>query len=217
MPFLKTATSASLLLIGCLSILIPGVAEAHKPLLHKNCWCDAVAVDGNQNITKIMSISTGLVFHVLAPTTGDRGDCNNKCGVLFDQNRTAIAAQACALNLPNGIDIRAAWWIGTQNVNQARNAPLQVKYGQKCPGNGWMSNTDNQIGGITFDGKCKGEYTLTWTPANPGLPALSPPPNGTPIGTWGFYWNNHLVVWGTAANNGAPGPASSANGKICTI
>jgi hypothetical protein len=64
-----------------------------------------------------------------------------------------------------------------------------------CPA-GWSANPSNVVGGYTSDGKCKR--------AVGGGIAINPlPPDGTPIGTWGFTWGNAVVAWGSAANGGA--------------
>jgi hypothetical protein len=66
-----------------------------------------------------------------------------------------------------------------------------------CP-QGWSSNTNQQVGGVTTDGKCK-KVACT-----PNTISPYPAPNGTPIGSWGFSWDNGFVAWGTVANGGAP-------------
>ena len=68
----------------------------------------------------------------------------------------------------------------------------------KCPA-GWTCNgcSPQVDGGITSDGKCK----KVACQANTITPY---PPDGTPIGTWGFSWGNAFIAWGTTANGGAP-------------
>ncbi|MDE2579230.1 MAG: hypothetical protein KGL46_10520, partial [Hyphomicrobiales bacterium] len=67
----------------------------------------------------------------------------------------------------------------------------------------WRSNTNNQMGGVTADGRCKKEFSLP-----PGLLTVPRPSDGTPIGSWGFWWNDGLVAWNTPANGGDPTPVS---------
>jgi hypothetical protein len=212
------ALTAVLALTASVSVGIPKQVQAHG-LLHKTCWCDAVSVDPNQNITKLLSFSTGLEFHVPVPTTGNRGDCRNQCGVLYDQNQAAIAAAACSANLPDGADIRAAWWIGTQNISQARSNRLKISYpvtsDRKCPA-GWLSNTSNIDGGMTADGMCKKEFAVTST-TPPMTAPVTPPPNGTPIGSWGFWWNGGLIAYGTPQNGGAAVHLNISTKKVCEL
>lgn len=63
-----------------------------------------------------------------------------------------------------------------------------------CP-KGWLSNTTNQDGGVTTDGRCK---KLVCGPI-----AVIPPPDGTQLGNWGFTWGNTLWAYGTKENGGA--------------
>src|SRR5665213_1538988 len=64
-----------------------------------------------------------------------------------------------------------------------------------CPAT-WYANVSNVLGGVTTDGKCK-------KAACDGNMVSPNPPNGTPIGTWGFTWGHAFYAWGTAANGGA--------------
>jgi hypothetical protein len=68
----------------------------------------------------------------------------------------------------------------------------------KCP-TGWACNgcSPQVDGGITSDGRCK-------RLACQGNSIPPYPPNGTPIGSWGFTWGNAFIAWGTSANGGAP-------------
>lgn len=208
------ALTAVLALTASVSVGIPKQVQAHG-LLHKTCWCEAVRVDPQQVITTVMSFSTGLDFHVAVPSTGNRGDCRNKCALLYDQNHAAIAAAACSANLPDNADIRAAWWIGNQNANQVRTNRLQVTYGRYCP-IGWLANTSNVDGGVTYDGECKKEFKVSsMTP--PMTTPVTPPANGTQIGSWGFWWDGALIAKGTPQNGGAAGPPNPSTQKICKL
>lgn len=208
------ALTAVFALTTSVSVSIPRPVQAHG-ILHKTCFCDAVYVDSNQNITKVIGFSTGLEFHVPVPTTGNRGDCRNKCALLYDQNHAAITTAACSANLPDNADIRAAWWIGNQNANQVRNNRLQVTYGRYCP-IGWLSNTSNVDGGVTYDGMCKKEFAITST-TPPMTTPVTPPPNGTHIGSWGFWWNGALIAYGTPQNGGAAGHPNTSTQKVCKL
>lgn len=67
----------------------------------------------------------------------------------------------------------------------------------KCP-EGWLSNTNNENGGVTTDGRCK---KMICGPID-----LKPlPKNGTQIGdNLGFIWGNEIWWYGTKENGGLP-------------
>jgi len=77
-----------------------------------------------------------------------------------------------------------------------------------CP-HGWISNSPPQIdGGIVTNGQCKR--------ADPHPLSIAPfPPDGTPIGAWGFTWGNGVYAWGNAANGGAPHCTGAGLSKFC--
>ena len=213
----KLVLTFPLMIVGALTTftLLQNPTPAKADMLNQTCWCKIVRANSNGSVTDIMSLDTGLTFHTLVPTSGDRGDCRNACGALYDSNKQAIADAACNANMTNDSDIRALWYIGTQNSNQVRQQSLQVHHGRYCPP-AWMSNTNNQYGGATQDNRCKKEFAITGT--NPPLAnPVTPPPNGTPIGNWGFYWNGAMVAYGTAANGGAPGPETPNLPKYCAL
>lgn len=64
-----------------------------------------------------------------------------------------------------------------------------------CP-NGWLATHTNVDGGVTVDGTCK---RVVCQPVS--VPPY--PPDGTPIGTWGFTWRDAILAWGTKENGGA--------------
>jgi hypothetical protein len=116
----------------------------------------------------------------------------------------AIATAACALGCPNGFHVIAYSAVGTkpyrpaQELGVLKNTPVVSQTICKCP-TGWTCNgcSPQTDGGVTTDGKCKKVACQPDT-------ISPPPPNGTPIGTWGFSWGNAFIAWGTAANGGAP-------------
>jgi hypothetical protein len=67
----------------------------------------------------------------------------------------------------------------------------------RCP-EGWLSNTSNENGGVTTDGKCK---KMVCGPID-----IKPlPKNGTQVdGNIGFFWGNELWWYGTKENGGVP-------------
>ncbi len=123
---------------------------------------------------------------------------------LTDALLQSIAKCYCDAGMPNGTVVQAWSAVGTsdyrrcQRIGTLVNTPAVMEC--RCP-KGWLSNTNNQDGGITTDGKCKkiACQPITITPL---------PPNDTQIGTWGFIWGNALWVWGTASNGGK---------AICTV
>lgn len=60
---------------------------------------------------------------------------------------------------------------------------------------GWLANQTNVDDGVTADGKRKK------LPARP-LTATSLPPDGAPLGNYGFSWGNAVYGWRAAANGG---------------
>lgn len=153
------------------------------------------------DITNIVNTTYSGVF----PEKDDnRKDCQKKCSDaaynLSAAQKQAIADCACAAGVGNGTPIRAYSAVGVKRYQSDQamgtlvNIPAVVQTTCKCPV-GWWSNTSNVDGGVTADGKCKKPVC--------GPIGVTPPANGTPVGTWGFTWGNALYAWGTAANGGA--------------
>lgn len=88
--------------------------------------------------------------------------------------------------------------VGTRDYRVAQSIFVTCTGGVKtciCPAT-WLSRMTNVVGGVTPDGVCK-------KLACDGNTISPPPPNGTPIGTWGATWGNQFWAWGTTANGGA--------------
>jgi hypothetical protein len=169
----------------------------------KTCFCNVLQGPQGGPFPQFTSIATNYTINTVVVLPVDTGNCKNKCNWTFIANESAIAQQACAQNVQNGNWIIAMSQLSTASPIQAIskhlvNIPSQPHVDIVCPA-GWLSNTSNIPGGITLDGRCKKEFVVQ------GL-NISPPPNGTPIGTWGFYWGNSIVAYGSATNGGAAYP-----------
>jgi hypothetical protein len=120
-----------------------------------------------------------------------------------------IASSACAAGVPNGTRIQAFSAVGKKGYRAAIEIGILASGGSSvtqtsctCPPT-WTCNacSPQVAGGKTTDGKCK-------KVACEGNAIPPYPPDGTPIGSWGFTWGNYFVAWGTTANGGAPDPTS---------
>lgn len=136
----------------------------------------------------------------------NKNDCQKRVAdataALTAAQRQSIAQCLCDHGVPSGSTIRAYAAVGTENYGAAATFRTYVNTAEvtntvcKCPP-GWLANATNVDGGVTVDGKCKRGVCGPWSTAT-----FPPPPNGTPVGTWGFTWGNGLYAWGTAANGG---------------
>lgn len=183
------SAAVSILLIG-----IVGAANAS----HQVCHCKLNRYQGGvyQQLNDYTT-PVGKKFHKMILVGGDYGDCKAACTNWVGSNFSMVQANACSTSpaVDDVFIVRAD--INDSPAMQSRRYKVVKKYDMKCP-SGWLSNTTNVPGGITTDGRCKLEHIIqSITPSlNP------PPPNGTPIGNWGFYWNNALVEYGTPTSTG---------------
>ena len=183
-----------------------------------NCFCQAACQDNTghkagsvkgylRDITVVGSYSG-----VGQQSDTNQTACNTECTTEAAKiSKATLAQQACQKGCASGSPIMA-WskvgtreWKSAQGYGALQSSPANTVY--TCPA-GWFSNTTNIEGGQTGDGKCKkksGDNT-TVTPL---------PPNGTPLGTWGFTWGTEIIAYGTAANGGAP--TTSTTPGICNI
>jgi hypothetical protein len=160
---------------------------------------------------KIMDcLETGAIgnaYPANCNTSHHRGDCCNRVknfiSNLSAAEKKRIEACLCSKNLADNTSIYATSAIGTQSYESCSGAI--ATYHRKppysvttcvCPA-GWLANATNVDGGVTTDGKCKKGVCGPWSST-----AFPPPPNGTPIGTWGFTWGTGIYAWGTTANGG---------------
>jgi len=174
--------------------------------LNAHCWCVISKDSLMYHATGVLKDLTGEVNKTYTfQGQSQQDDCQDKCqkkahGYIKDQS---IAAMACAANAADHTDIMAwsavgtAWYRGAEHIGILKNIPQMVQTTCTCPSSWTCNGCSPQVaGGVTTDGKCK-----KWA----GLNTISPyPPDGTPIGSWGFTWGNSINAWGTSANGGAP-------------
>lgn len=172
-------------------------------VLEKTCHCDLVRNQPNQ---VLFNLTSSVNWHpklwVVKPA--DQNDCRNKCDVAFADHKQPIASALCSYPLamaPDQVLITLYSRLG-ENTQTAtgKTYVLNRRPVVQCPAD-WRSNSNNQMGGMTEDGRCKKEFAL---PA--GLLSVPRPADGTPIGNWGFWWGDGLVAWNTADNGGNPQP-----------
>jgi hypothetical protein len=199
------------------------IAWASPALADRTCFCDAVMSGLNMNdsvysLTSEANLTFPGALGGLSPAAD--GDCRKRCNAVFSNKLGNIAQSACNQNRANNSSIYPVYWIGTGGKNGAAggstltNTPSGPKFEQKCPTSppGWMSNTSNVPGGITADGRCKKEYAIQ------NFTIVPKPPDGTPIGTWGFYWGNSVVAYGNAQNGGASiNVQTGTNPAVCKL
>jgi len=186
------------------------VGEAQSALA--TCFCK-ISKDDLTNQTSATGVLLDLTSTVNYTYSGffqqsdaNQTDCNTRCtsAAAPYTGSQAVATSACAAGAPDGTVVRAWSGVGTkeyksaQQIGTLNNDAAQTQL--KCPV-GWASNTTNVDGGVTSDGKCKklSAQPMSVTPL---------PPNGTPIGTYGFTWGNAVYAWGTPANGGAAYPVT---------
>lgn len=165
------------------------------------CFCKLSTADLT-NLKSANGVVRDLTGDVNKTYTGafqqgdqNQTDCNTRCTNAAAQytGNASFAAQLCAAGVGNNATIRAWSAVGTREYKSAQyigvliNTPAVTKTTCVCPPDA-MANTTNELGGVTVDGKCKkgicGPYS-----------GITPPPNGTQIGTWGFTWGNGFYAW----------------------
>ena len=200
----KTAVcfSFSVLVLALTGTLAPEANAA------ATCFCK-ISKDVLTNLTASSGVCRDLTATVGHSYTGlnqqgeaNRQNCNDpRCKNAATPliGNQAVATACCQLGAANGTPIYAYSAVGTKtyrsgvHIGNLTNTPAVTQ--TKCPV-GWLANPTNVDGGVTSDGKCK---KLSAQPLL--VPPL--PPNGTPIGTYGFTWGNAVYAWGTTANGGA--------------
>jgi len=180
--------------------------------IQSTCFCKISAWDALSNIchpddNQVAMDLTGVVNTKYGwPRNGAQAaECSRKCSDASNQvNLATLANTECSRGFPNGTVLRAFSALGNcgrwgkykvvDTIGTLTNTPEVTNTTCTCP-NGWLANTTNEDGGVTEDKKCK-----KFAASNTVTP---PPPNGTPVGTWGFMWGNGIYAWGTSANGGA--------------
>jgi hypothetical protein len=182
----------------------PGLAKSAPQNVH--CFCKAIENVGN---TAGTSIGNPLIdFGQLAAYwtgIGNNSDCENKCSQAAANNANFNNKTWLCQQIKQGGHHRVSAYAavganGTYRV--AQSIEFDCTGGVttcKCP-TGWTCNgcSPQVDGGWTSDGKCKKVACQAST-----IPPF--PPDGTPIGSWGFTWGNAFIAWGTSANGGKPG------------
>ena len=181
--------------------------------LTKTCHCDLVKSQPNQVLYNLTS-TVAWKPKIWIVTPADQNDCRNKCDAAFADKKQQIANALCSyppsiapdklpMTLLSKLGANTQTYIGKSFVFHRVTVV-------KCDAQ-WRSNTNNQMGGITEDGRCKKEFALP-----SGLLTVPRPPDGTPIGAWGFWWGDGLVAWNTPDNGGDPKPVIPLQVK-CSI
>lgn len=171
------------------------------PRAHANatCFCKITYSDlnGIQTANSVLLDLTNAIGHsyggISPQSENNQSNCKGRCYDAAAQyiGQPSVAAAACAAGAPNGVPIRAWSAVGTRTYRLARgigvliNTPAVTNQSCWCP-SGSLANSTNQQGPTT-DGKCKKHVgTINASPL---------PPNGTPIGSWGFTWINGIWQW----------------------
>lgn len=150
----------------------------------------------------------GANYSFPCKTQGHQNDCcgrvKNAIAALSAAQKQNIADCLCNKGVADNTSIFATAAVATSSYEQCSGAigtlhqkPAYSVTTCKCP-KGWLSD-NNVDGGVTSDGKCKKLVCGPWDAI-----AFPPPPGGTFIGTWGFFWKNELWAFGTTANGGVP-------------
>jgi hypothetical protein len=164
------------------------------------CYCDIKL--GNTPLQSLFSVHAYADPGAFPPPNylqNNQNDCNSRCSAAASNAKNGNAALVTAACNASGsgtmVPINAVAKYGSTNLPTQNPIGYVVRDTvQTCP-SGWLSNLSNLQGGPTQDGKCKKVVQqLSGTPL---------PPDGTPVGTWGFVSGNNLFAWGTTANGGA--------------
>lgn len=142
--------------------------------------------------------------------------CSRACSDLVSgKSGMGDATALCSATGWAGGCVRGYGYIGRVGTNNADgtagllvcNRPQPAVTQQRCP-QGWLANPTNEDGGVTVDGKCKRLVCSS-------LPRPLPP-DGTPLGTWGFSWGNGLWQWGPPQTvTTAPAKPGSGSWSTC--
>lgn len=185
-------------ILSCAMLPQDALAEAH-------CFCKAIINVGNTAGTSIPNplLDLGQVASY-STAIGHNSDCENACSLAASNNanfnnKTWLCQRIRVAGHHRVSAYAAVGANGTYRV--AQSIEFDCSGGVTtctCPTDWICNGCSPQVnGGVTSDGKCK---KLACQPDT----ITPPPPNGTPIGTWGFTWGNGFYAWGTAANGGAP-------------
>ncbi len=174
--------------------------------LSATCFCKISKdrLDGVVTATGVIKDLTGEVnktytFQGETQQGMCKGECSNTANKYVKSQ--AVAAAACAANVPDSTSIYVYSAVGTKAYREVRpigrlkNSPAVAQTTCTCPPS-WYSDT-NVLGGVTTNGTCK---KLACGPLS-----ITPlPPDGTQVGSWGFTWGNTIWAYSSNANGGAP-------------
>lgn len=167
-------------------------------------------------------IATGTVQIVPVGPQPNFNACHSACGSSSFQHvgSQSVATASCNANppAPNGRLIRAYnkisgipasnFYTPARVIGTLVNTPASTQHVWRCPAT-WLSNTSNQSGDVTTDGRCK-------RVAGPII--ITPlPDNGTQIGSWGFTWNDRIFAYGSPANGGAAVMHTTQTPAVCSF
>lgn len=140
-------------------------------------------------------------------------DCSKACSDKAINDPNWNSASFLCSKCPSG-KVTAYASVATKEYKTAHtriitNTPAVTTTTCKCPA-GWLATMTNVDGGVSQHG-CK---RVACQPNG-----IAPyPPDGTPIGTWGFTWGNAILAWGTDANGGAAKCVTSITSPaVCKI
>lgn len=145
---------------------------------------------------------------------GPETPCSCPAGWTFSQTAGGLATEgkckklACQqsqINLSSGFSWGNAFYVWGTSSNGGEPTCTKKFLKKKvctCP-SGWISNTSQQDGGVTTDGRCKklACQPIQVTPLPRDGTALNS--NGD-LGSWGFVSGTLLFAWGSRENGGGP-------------
>lgn len=167
-------------------------------------------------------IASGTVLPISVGSQPSFTACHSACGSASMKHvgSQGVATASCNANppAPNGRLIRAYsklsgipssnFYVPARVIGTLVNTPASTQHAWRCPAP-WLSNTSNQSGDVTADGRCKrvaGPIIITPLPAD-----------GTHIGSWGFTWGNRIFAYGTPANGGAAVKQTTLTPAVCSF
>jgi hypothetical protein len=203
----------------------PEIEKTQEIIGTATCFCkvsfnNLTGQTGSSGVCLDLTSAVGKTYSGVFPMKDEnRKDCQTRCSdvaaSLSATQKQAIADCACSNGVGSGTAIRAYGAVGTkeyqsdQTLGTLVNNPEVKNTTCKCP-IGWLSNTTNIDGGVTTDGNCK---KIVCQPIG-----VAPPPNGTPVGTWGFIWGNALYAIGSNVNGGAANCVTVlVSPKVCKL
>jgi hypothetical protein len=209
-----------------LAPLLTGIGASSEARADATCFC-VLSTDNISGRGTPLGFHVDLTSQVNTSYSGiwqqhevNQVHCAKICRaqVVAHTSNPSNAAPFCAANFEYGRALGGFSKVGTKDYRPAADStkspshfiayllhiPQWFYKTYTCPPT-WLSNVTNVAGGQSSDGRCKKlAGTLT----------ISPPPNGTQLGSWGFSWLNQMWAYGTAANGGLQ-PSRRCWGETC--